>query len=575
MTYFERSAAVGGALADFDALFSYLRTLCLAEGMTEIVLNASSANPSANGLLGRESLFQINGTEDQPTRAYIGLTRARAATTGQVRFSVWGCERIKGPIEIATLSRPSGSNIVTVTTVAPHGLSNGDRIAINGSSNDVFHDGWIRNLGAPACTITVTGANTFTFVSVTIPGALQTATGGVAIATYVEAGIRQSGDGTSAPNCVVADATIDELWGFVTPYSLMFVARQSAVYSLFHVGCVERSHIPPQLRGTGFTTGALSAGSSVSVPLDRDGAANLRAGQSVWIMSADSATCEIATIASVTNDSTIVIGTLANSYGAGALVGLDPCPLVVAGRIGSVTTTTNFADANHGWYSSRNRDATFSNPGAQVNTMAVNVVPINESNVDPDSYSIWTGVDLFCTRTSAGEGMRGRVFGVQFMGTGAQSQGDTFLAGGDAPDFGWRAFVTMGGNGTYLWCIGPGATAAGTSRFMVRSGLQELAEIEPGGLPTFTITRVSSEIIRLDFDEPVLKIPTLEWTGAYWVTPEEPNADDLPELEVLGVRLGTVTPGDVWDTVTQVFLDTSEQGPSDYDVIVFGLERVE
>lgn len=92
-------------------------------------------------------------------------------------------------------------------------------------------------------------------------------------------------------------------------------------------------------------------------------------------------------------------------------------------------------------------------------------------------------------------------------------------------------------------------------------------------LPDITVTRLDETHLQIDFADPVLVIPTLFYPGAYLVTPVDPNPDNLRNLTPVSVELGNSTPDDPYDSTTQVILTTDEQGPTDYDVTVFGLEE--
>lgn len=94
------------------------------------------------------------------------------------------------------------------------------------------------------------------------------------------------------------------------------------------------------------------------------------------------------------------------------------------------------------------------------------------------------------------------------------------------------------------------------------------------GPPNFTVTRIDEYTIQLDFASAVYDLPTLRWTGAYTVVPAEPNALNLDPLVVEAVAVMDIVDGTPYDSTSRVILTTSEQGPSDYDVTVFGLERV-
>lgn len=85
------------------------------------------------------------------------------------------------------------------------------------------------------------------------------------------------------------------------------------------------------------------------------------------------------------------------------------------------------------------------------------------------------------------------------------------------------------------------------------------------GPPAFTITRIDATTVQVDFEASVLDLPTLRWPGAYTFD---------PPLEVEHVEPGPITTASPYNHTLRVTLTTAEQGPYDYELTVFGLERL-
>jgi len=141
-----------------------------------------------------------------------------------------------------------------------------------------------------------------------------------------------------------------ELYTIGNEYEFFAITRQQGIWGWVHWGQPARSFVSPSYSGFGFTTAALTAGSSVSVSIDRDTFSTLTEGQKVFIIDVDapamggtSANAEVVTITGLATGSTVngiqetdcVITTLANNYSKGAIIGWDPCPHVIAGEPGT------------------------------------------------------------------------------------------------------------------------------------------------------------------------------------------------------------------------------------------------
>jgi hypothetical protein len=113
-------------------------------------------------------------------------------------------------------------------------------------------------------------------------------------------------------------------------YEFHFVVNQGASWTYTAWVNPARLHIPTQVNGVAFTTAVASAGSSVTVNLDRDISSNIVVGQRVFIMrQTDPGTAlepdgiELPEVTAVTASS-ITFDALATSFVGGSIVGLDP-----------------------------------------------------------------------------------------------------------------------------------------------------------------------------------------------------------------------------------------------------------
>lgn len=101
------------------------------------------------------------------------VTNTRPRLTGDTRPQTPTVLDVVNPLSVV-----SGSNVVTVTTVSPHGFVNGDDVALNAQTNPVANFGGLNGVSqlTGGHIITVTGATTFTFTVST--NATSTISGG-------------------------------------------------------------------------------------------------------------------------------------------------------------------------------------------------------------------------------------------------------------------------------------------------------------------------------------------------------------------------------------------------------------
>lgn len=190
---------------------------------------------------------------------------------------------------------------------------------------------------------------------------------------------------------LASNTTIILWWICRNEYAATILWRQSgSSYSIFSVGEPYRTHIQASHRGRCFSTGAITAGSSVAIPVDRDMTTSLVVGGQVDIvpLAEDGAALptfvpERVTISAI-SASTITVATLANNQPTHCLIGDDPCPSQISfngpGGTVSIQNTGNFVLARAG-------SATATAPAVIESTLT-------EADVDPDVASIFRGTRI-------------------------------------------------------------------------------------------------------------------------------------------------------------------------------------
>lgn len=222
-------------------------------------------------------------------------------------------------------------------------------------------------------------------------------------------------------------------------YECSLVTIVGAAHRFTSFGSPVRAHIPASAAGVCFTTGAVSAGVGVVVPVDRDCTQTIRVGQFVWVFASTGDVLEVATVTAVTS-STITL-TLTGAHPAGAIVGLDPSPVYALSAATGAPPTAVFPNNINGV-------AAITNGGCDPRRTAVVEA---ESDPSPTGYYVGLQATLFVPN-----GFRGIVQHAVFWPIGTQNDGDLMR---DNYDDAQRYHVYPSYNITGGFCvsIGPGA----------------------------------------------------------------------------------------------------------------------
>jgi hypothetical protein len=250
-------------------------------------------------------------------------------------------------------------------------------------------------------------------------------------------------------------------WGVSNEYEFSLVLIQGGTHAFVSFGSPQRTHVPSDGNGICLLSSGASAGSSVVLSVDRDvssdvGSGKLTVGQKVWVYNLtatgdalETSTVEIVEVEAVTSN-TVTVDSLASNKAAGAIVGLDPCPMGVA------TYTTG--DPPH--YYTNHKDGSWASALGQVYYVESIMDIMTEGNIDPAPNSLYYGGLGMPHSTTAGKGgPRGTKETLSFWSIGTQADQQRMLTNyaGSAAG-GWKIFPSLANNG-YALAIGPGASS--------------------------------------------------------------------------------------------------------------------
>lgn len=258
-----------------------------------------------------------------------------------------------------------------------------------------------------------------------------------------------------------------QYWCFVNEYEYVLLIKQGNFWHYVHFGSPIRSHIPAAASGIAFTTAAATAGSNVTVNLDRDISSSIRdstatgGAQLVWIYNLTpaaaalrSATIELATVQTITSTS-ITFQSLSNSFDSGAIVGLDPSPMFVCRE--DILSHGGNIDVAQLWTNSI--AGTYTSAGSQVSDYEYLLVGTGAPTATPSVNGITQAARAAFFPDQTGQvGFRGISQLIAFARLGYSLDGDFFR-----PDFStanqYVVFpsltLVLGGPALML---GPGAT---------------------------------------------------------------------------------------------------------------------
>ena len=255
------------------------------------------------------------------------------------------------------------------------------------------------------------------------------------------------------------DTDLVDWWRASNEYEFFFIANQGSKWMWVHFGQPDRAFVAPSYSGVCFTTGAETAGATVTVALDRDLGTTVTDGQKLWIADVQGGTgdVEIVTMTSYNaGGPDMVIANLVNDYAAGAIIGWDPQPLVVAASSDDAT----FAATGREWQTITKTDAAGSgNPSSgnifmQDMGLMIPGTQWDEGQQDPGLDSLYTGTRVMLHHTIT-LWPRG-VFDLRsYWAEGGQADGDIMLEDGQTSKS-WRVFTSLATTYSTILGIGGG-----------------------------------------------------------------------------------------------------------------------
>lgn len=245
-----------------------------------------------------------------------------------------------------------------------------------------------------------------------------------------------------------------EYWGVSNEYEFSIVMIQGGAYKFASFGSPKRTHIPTAANGIAFTSNSETAGSSVVIEVDRDITSNITVGQKIWVYNVTPTATSLRSptvnvgIVDAKAAGSITIDTLSNNIEAGAIIGLDPCPIYL---VTGTTTITTFYLSNH---------ANGTYEGATTNTAESEplIENILESVNDPSPNGLYIGSEFILDDTDATHGgVRGTPEFLSVWTLGTQADQDRMLPNFDTAEA--RKVFPSITSGSLGLAIGPGATA--------------------------------------------------------------------------------------------------------------------
>lgn len=281
-------------------------------------------------------------------------------------------------------------------------------------------------------------------------------------------GSRIAGNNTSQSWSTIDDFSECRYYAIVNEYEFAMLVIQDNTWHFVHLGSQLRTHVPTNYRGIAFTTAAASAGSSVTVNLDRDITASIQDNtsatgpQNVWIynitptgVALRTATVEIAEVETIAAGS-ITFTTLVNNFDSGAIVGFDPSPMFSLASNNSTFT----ANINPTIYFTNAVDGTYSTATAQSADYELIAAALPTQSFTPGAIGeLYGSRALLVADQSAKGGYRGTSELVAFVQSGTMLSGDLWRPNGvSANQYVVFPFILLTGYTGFNLALGPGAT---------------------------------------------------------------------------------------------------------------------
>ena len=447
-TYFENTSA-----ADVNAVYAEIRTALLAESWTETVINSSTALPTFDGEMVTESIFTPPGLSDEATAGHISVVRGKDESGDHaIWFSAFTAYKIA---DIAAISR--SSNIITVTTTASHGFVTGDVVSVNGTGNVNFHEGNTGTNDSNLRTITFIDSTNFSYQSddsgtIADPGA-----GGKCYAVYNVAGslANKTSDGIR----INMNDTIADIFGYVDEFRICGTVRQGGLFKPFYVGSTGREHVQTGASSVAVATEAINGTGSQTIVLDRT-PLNMYDGQQIWVVSQDSADVEVTTVTTISGAN--LTASFSTPFSSGAVIGMDPSPMLAAGLSGSATNASSLDSMR--WQMCLGQDGTrngVAQDDADNSDLQYSPELPDASSVvaatRPDSAGFYQGINIILLDLNLG--VRKFLPGFSAWPIGSQNDLDLHRIGPTAIADDIKVFISLNAlGGSHGLGIGPGAT---------------------------------------------------------------------------------------------------------------------
>jgi len=248
-------------------------------------------------------------------------------------------------------------------------------------------------------------------------------------------------------------AAID-YFGVSNEYEFTMVMVQGGAYRIMHFGSPKRMQVPAAAKGVARTSNAETAGASVVIEVDRDITSTIAVGQRIWVYNVTPTATALRTgavnLAEVTAKAagSITVDTLDNNLDAGAIIGLDPSPMMV----GTGTTTITalyFTNHTNGVYEGAALNSAFIEPLVELLTEAI---------IDPHPGSgLYIGSEAILDDPDAAHGgYRGVPELMTWWPIGTNADQDRMVPNYDTAEA--RKVFPSIKNGSFAAAIGPGAT---------------------------------------------------------------------------------------------------------------------
>lgn len=358
---------------------------------------------------------------------------------------------------------------------------------------------------------------------------------------------------SSAAFVTIADATELNWWCVINEYEAQIII-DTGYYTSTAFGIPIRPH-SAHMNGVGRITSQSGTGNGVSIGVDRDLTASLRAGQKVWLInqtpdltSLQSVPINIVDVVSV-GASTIVVDGVVNTYAIGSLLGYDPAANYI--RTSGLTNCYCVSKLDGTWLSVTGQTM------GMINTLSVLA---NEADIDPGPDGLYHCWPLWFKMSAVPSAVRGRVEHILMLGLGTQAAADLLRVDYDDAQR-WQVFTTLPASLVTNWAAayGPGATLTPGTTHEARS--MDATPIVAGPTPgpdspdVASVVALTPTTIKVTFVYPALDNVALRSPASYRITP--------------ALTIHAVTP-EVTANPTYVILQIDEQK----DLQVYDLELV-